>query len=228
MGSVIVKAGCTFYGYKDHGYSGDLMKYEGPNVFPDGCTGGKCPPISGNAANGFCSVKCRCKQDPIICTPEDGWATIIQCDNTQSSTELLCSYTKTIGTTWSQSAQESMSIDTTIDYAMHAGFFDMFSEDLGISVSTGYDWTHVSSEAQSETETFKVESNVPPYTLLKIQGAEGNCRESGGDNNNVKTELFKSITVDPEGNVLSEIVQKFDPVKERALLVDDTKKSNEE
>merc|ERR1712136_306247 len=143
---------------------------------------------------------------------------IIQCDNTQSSTELLCSYAKTIGTTWSQSSQESMHWDTTIEYAMHAGFFNMFSEDLGISVTTGYDWTHVSSQAQSETESFTVESTVPPYTMLTIQGAEGNCRESGGDNNNVKTELFKSITVDTEGNVLSEKIDKFDPLKEGAQL----------
>merc|ERR1712126_261604 len=130
--------------------------------------------------------------------------------------DLSCSYEKTIGTTWSSSAQESMSIDSTIEYAMHAGFFDMFSEDLGISVSTGYDWTHTSSQAQSETETFKVEAKVPPYTLLQIQGAEGDC---GG--NNVKTELFKTITLDSDGNILSEIIEKFDPLKEGAELVND-------
>jgi len=222
-GSIIVKAGCTLYGYSEHNYNGDLIKYYGPATFPDGCTGGKCPPVDGTHAHGFYSAQCRCDQDPIICQPEDSWATIIQCDNTQSSVDLSCSYTKTIGTTWSSSAQESMSIDATIEYAMHAGFFDMFSEDLGISVSTGYDWTHTSSEAQSETETFQVEATVPPYTLLQIQGAEGNC----GDNN-VKTELFKSITMDGEGNVLSEKVEVFDPVKEGAELVNETKETNEE
>lgn len=223
-GSIIVKAGCTLYGYSDRNYNGDLIKYYGPATFPDGCTGGKCPPVTnGDIADGFYSIQCRCDQDPIICQPEDSWATIIQCDNTQSSVDLSCSYEKTIGTTWSSSAQESMSIDATIESAMHAGFFDMFSEDLGISVSTGYDWTHTSSQAQSETETFKVEATAPPYTLLQIQGAEGNC----GDNN-VKTELFKSITMDGKGNVLSEKVEVFDPVKEGAELVNETKKTNEE
>ena len=45
---------------------------------------------------------------------------------------------------------------------MHASFFDMFGADIGISETTGYDWTHVSTEAQSETNTFKVEATVPP------------------------------------------------------------------
>jgi len=223
-GSIIVKAGCTLYGYSEYNYNGDLIKYNGPATFPDGCTGGKCPPVTPSTGTyGFHSIQCRCDQDPIICQPEDSWATIIQCDNTQSSVDLSCSYSKTIGTTWSSSAQESMSIDSTIEYSMHAGFFDMFSEDLGISQTTGYDWTHTSSQAQDETETFKVEATVPPYTLLQIQGAEGNC----GDNN-VKTELFKSITLDGEGNVLSEKVEVFDPVKESAELLDKTKETNEE
>lgn len=225
-GSIIVKAGCTFYGYENNHWSGELIKYYGPATFPDGCTGGNCPPYEDwdpDYVNGFGSYKCRCEQDPIICQPTDDWRVIIQCDNTQSSVETLCSYTKTIGTTWSSSAQESMSIDTTIEYAMHAGFFNMFSEDLSISETTGYDWTHVSSQAQSETETFQVEAKVPPYTLLQIQGAEGDC---GG--NNVKTELFRTITMDRGGSVLSEIVEKFDPQKEGAKLVNDTKELNME
>ena len=57
--------------------------------------------------------------------------------------------------------------------------------------------------------------------MLQIQGAEGNC---GGEN--VKTELFKTITVDPEGNILFEKVEKFDPLIEDVELMDDVKESN--
>ena len=58
-------------------------------------------------------------------------------------------------------------------------------------------------------------------TLLQIQGAEGNC---GGEN--VTTDLFKTITVDPEGNILFEKVEKFDPFIEGVILVDNVKESN--
>ena len=57
--------------------------------------------------------------------------------------------------------------------------------------------------------------------MHQIQGAEGNC---GGEN--VKTELFKTITVDPEGNILFEKVKKFDPFIEGVELVDNVKESN--
>jgi len=205
VGSLMVKAGCTFYGYKDYHYKGSLIKYTGPATFPNGCSGGSCPPDKAedsSIANGFHSFQCRCLQDPIICQPTDEWVTIIQCDNTESSIETTCEYTKTIGTSWSSEAQNSMSIDSSIEYSMSASFFNIFEESIGISVTTGYDWSHTSSQAKSETETFKVAAVVPPYTLLQINGAEGNC----GDNN-VKTELFKTITWDPEGNFISETLE---------------------
>ena len=65
-----------------------------------------------------------------------------------------------IGTTWSSSASESMSIDETIEYAMSESFFGMFSKEIGMSSTTGYDWTHTSSEAKSETEEFNLEATV--------------------------------------------------------------------
>jgi len=220
FGSLIVKAGCTLYGYQDYNYGGHLIKYYGPATFPEACVGNDCPRVRSSdwsLAKGFRSYQCRCAQDPIICQPEDEWVTIMQCDNTQSSVETTCSYTKTIGTTWSAEAQISMSIDITIDEAMSAAFFKFFEEDLGISATTGYDWTATSSQAKSETETFKVESIVPPYTLLQIDGAEGNC---GG--NNVKTELFRTITLDPQGNVLSEKFERLRASNNSAISSDDS------
>ena len=55
-----------------------------------------------------------------------------------------------------------MSIDSSIEYSMTAKFFDMFEESLGISVTTGYDWSKTSSQAKSETESFTVSAQVPP------------------------------------------------------------------
>ena len=51
-------------------------------------------------------------------------------------------------------------IDATIEAAMSAQFFVSFSAELGVSVSTGYDWTQTSSEAKSETQQFKVETSI--------------------------------------------------------------------
>jgi len=223
MESIIVKAGCTLYGYEGHAFTKDLIKFYGPATYPEPCTGGECAhhlgPIFG--LRGFASYRCRCEQDPIICQPTDTWNTIMQCDNTQSSTVAKCTYSKTIGTTWSASTTNSFSIDASIEAAMKASFWRDFEATLSVTGTTGYDWSHMSSESQSEAETFQVSVNVPPYTLLQIQGAEGNC---GGEN--VKTELFKTITVDQEGNEISVKVEKFDPLTGVVELLDDVKESN--
>merc|ERR1719270_2164578 len=133
FGGLIVKAGCTLYGYSDHGYTGDRIEYNGPATFPDACTGSHCPPWTNGEAWGFPSFKCRCQQDPIICQPSDHYVTIMQCDNSNNDVEAKCTYTKTIGTTWTTEASQSMSIDTTIEGAMSVSFFSFFSLDLGYS-----------------------------------------------------------------------------------------------
>jgi len=204
IGGLIVKAGCTLYGYSEHGYEGNRIEYNGPATFPTGCTGSRCPPWTNAEKWGFPSLKCRCQQDPIICQPSDHYVTIMQCDNMNNDVETKCSYTKTIGTTWTTEASNSMSIDATIEYSMSSSFFGFFSEELGLSVSTGYDWTQTSSQAKSETQEFKVEAVVHPNSILIIEGAEGNC---GG--NNVKTELFRFTSTDGNGNIISQKLEYF-------------------
>jgi len=199
IGGLIVKAGCTLYGYSEPGFDGDLIQYDGPATFPNGCTGNSCPPVKNSINWGFSSFKCRCRQEPIICQPSDHYVTIMQCDNMDNDVEVTCSYTKTIGTTWTNDVTNSMSIDVTIKNAMSASFFEFFEAELGISGTTGYDWTHTSSEAKSDTEEFKVETVVYPNSILIIEGAEGEC---GG--NNVKTELFRFTSTDRDGNIISQ------------------------
>jgi len=206
MGSIIVKAGCVLYGWNGCGYAGTLRQYQGPGVYPYGCPDPSntdtCPwEISGGGpwAWGQVSFKCRCEQDPITCVPTDEWERIMQCDNSDGSTATTCKYKKTIGTTYSTEVKNSMSIDLSIADALEASYFTLFSETLSISASTGYDWTHTSSEAKSEEHSYEVDTEVPPGTVVMIDGAIGRC---GGSTS--KTELFKISSYDQEGVLIAE------------------------
>jgi len=205
MGSIIVKAGCVLYGWNQPGYTGTLRQYPGPNVYANGCPDpyntDTCPWENGDGVHGWghASVKCRCEQDPITCVPEDGWERIMQCDNSDGSTITTCKYKKTIGTTYSTEVQNSMSIDLSIADSLEASYFTLFSETLSISASTGYDWTHTSSEAKSEEHSYEVDTEVPPGTVVMIDGAIGRC---GGSTS--KTELFKISSYDQEGILMAE------------------------
>merc|ERR1712038_272064 len=126
----------------------------------------------------------------------------MECDNSKNDIEEKCTYSKTIGTTWTSKALNSMSIDAIVEASMSASFFESFSAELGISASTGYDWTQVSSQAKGETEEFVVEAVVNPNSILIIDGVEGNC---GG--NNVKTELFRFTSTDGAGNIISQTLE---------------------
>jgi len=222
FGSIIVKSGCTLYGYEDHNYQGKLLKYTGPGVYPLGCTQEPkkpldphrfCPPIRpkwqdrNKYANGFHSYQCRCNQQPIVCSPTDGWKRVISCDNTNSSVPTTCSYTKTIGTTWTKETTNSFHIDASIEMAMKRSFFGIMAN-MKVSVSTGYNWSQMSSESQNDAQEFKVQVEVPPRTILYIDNAEGDC---GGEKMN--TEMFKTIAVDPEGNVVSRKIERFNPLQ---------------
>lgn len=219
VSSLIVKAGCTFYGWEHHGYTGKLLKYYGPGVYPDGCVSlydeDTCTTVGG-----FPSYKCRCQQDPITCVPADGWERIMQCDNSVGSTSTTCKYKKTIGTTYSAEVQESMSIDTAIEDSMTVSFFGMFSDTLSISVATGYDWTTTSSAAKSEEQSYEVDTDVPPGTVVMIDGAIGYC---GGST--VKTELFKISTYDQDGQLLSTKFEGQQYHKNVATIVDQNSKN---
>ena len=41
------------------------------------------------------SWKCRCLQEPVDCSPEDGWEAVLVCDNTLGLTPATCSYSLT-------------------------------------------------------------------------------------------------------------------------------------
>ena len=77
------------------------------------------------------------------------------CDNQDGLVEVGCRYLKTVGTTFSETISESMSISEDVSYEMEMGFFEFFSETIGMSITTGYDWSHSSTMVKTEEETFE-------------------------------------------------------------------------
>ena len=133
------------------------------------------------------SLKCRCIQEPINCEPDDGYdvsrklrcrnlviylgviqlkrifitQVVLVCDNLLGLAAAKCTYSHTVGTAFSESASESMSVSESVKVAIHAGLFNIFSEDLEISATTGYDWTHTTDATKSEQTTIIVEAEAP-------------------------------------------------------------------
>ena len=162
MGSILVKAGCTLTLYIDH-YSGEHQEIRGPitiasnnwgrqEIHRDGC------------GRGPRSFHCRCDQKPITCTPHDSFSKVLSCDNTDSKVPTTCYYEKKIGSSYTQTVEQSMQIDMTIEYELKSEFFGLFEEKLGISVTTGYNWKEINEETKSNEETFKVPGD-PTMTL---------------------------------------------------------------
>jgi len=201
MGSIMIKAGCTLYMYYDYAYGGQLEKLEGPYNIYDNHWG---TPDRGNCAPGPGSYKCRCIQQPVSCTPEDGWEVALYCDNTMGSVSTYCSYCKTIGTSYSSSLSASMSIDQTIEEELSAQFFDLFGSSIGISVTTGYNWEHVSSETQDVAVGISVDAEAPAGMVLTIEQAVGHC-----DGSSAKTEMFRTSTYSKDGTLVSRKVERL-------------------
>ncbi len=167
MGSMIIMAGCTFYGFEGPGYGEHMHEHVGPQTL------GYVPEIDsdddqtvcGGDVNGFDSYKCRCSQKMIDCDPSDSYANVMTCEN-YSSSSITCSYTESIGTSYTYEASESMSVSVAVEETIQAGLADIFSVSLGISASTNHDWT-VSQAATFETAVQRtVEVPVPGNTIV--------------------------------------------------------------
>jgi len=135
-----------------------------------------------------------CKQQYPDCQPEDSWKTVASFDNTQSDLPSTFTYKYTIGTSWSSQITESMSVDATISSEVKAGFFDIFEASIGMSVTTGYDWSETSSEAKSEIREFTDSTEVPGGRMIQIQQTKGHC---GGSE--VNTEMFRNVATLKDG-----------------------------
>jgi len=198
FGSIFVHAGCTFNGFCEIDYEGHYQVYEGPlfvsKVPMDTFCGWFTDDEAGKVPCAH-SFTVDCKQHYPDCAPSDQWKTVASFDNTNSDLASTFTYKYVIGTSWSTQMSEGMSIDATISEEMSVAFFEIFEAKIGFSVTTGYNWNEVSTEAKSETREFWVQTDVPAGKLLEIQQAKGTC---GGSE--VNTEMFRSLTPYSEGN----------------------------
>ncbi len=93
-----------------------------------------------------------------------------------------------------------MSVDVTVSASMKASFWGIFEASLGVSATTGYDWTHATDVTMSEQVTVEVKASVRPGFILQIKQAVGEC---GGSQ--AKTELFKIVHIDGKtGSIVRE------------------------
>ena len=90
----------------------------------------------------------------------------MKCDATQSPQEVRCQYTKTIGTNWEDEVKKQFDISARVSAEIQGHFFKLFSAGIGVSVNTGYDWTHISIETMSEEVS--VEVNMTLQSLRQL------------------------------------------------------------
>ena len=96
-----------------------------------------------------------------------------------------------MGTSWSEEMASGGDISITVQETMQvpliililsfylspplshqAGFWSIFSADLGVSASTGYNWHSVSSSAAQEQETTTISIKVPPQSHHSIHACK--------------------------------------------------------
>jgi len=195
IGSYLVKPGCQVTWWKSENFhSDDWGEIPGLVLNPENASGKDDMDWCWDW--GWGSYKCRCQMTMPDCTPTDFYDTILECDNVYGTEDLVCSYQKSIGTVYSESTSESMGIDQTISVAITAGLFDLFEVELGVSVTTSYDWTQTSELTMSEVETITVEAVAPAGSKLILEQAVGQC----GDEQ-PRTELIRSSNVYKNGTV---------------------------
>lgn len=202
FGSILVKPGCQFYVFHDHNYGGGYDIYEGPAIISK--VPGGHDTVEEGCANGHPSFQCRCGMKPVTCTPKDEWQVVLRCDATNAVETVNCNYIKKVGVVYSEEMSESMSVSTTISYKLTASLFDLFSETLGISVTTGFDWGFASTVTKSVTEQFEVLADAPAGLLLTIEQALGKCGDT-----EVWTEMFRIRHTNAKGEIVHEFLEKL-------------------
>jgi len=199
MGTIIVKPGCKLSMWKDFAYQGegnDFKEILGPKQEYKNTFGAENADDSGPTP---LSYICRCMQQMPDCVAEDKWDPILYCNNVLGTTDTTCSYSQAIGNNIGETFTNDIGIDIGVNYAVEAGFWEIFSESLGISADTTYDWSHMSSSSQSKTTTITVSAVAPAGLELVMEQAVGTCGPSS-----VRTEMFKTSHRDPNGKVVFE------------------------
>jgi len=128
----------------------------------------------------------------------------MMCDQTDAVADTTCGYKRTVGTKFSEEFTNGMHIDTSVAAEMQLQFWLLFEDKLGVSVNTGYDWKHTSSEVKGDQITREVVAPAPAGMVLVIEQINGHCGQSG-----VKTECFKISHLNSTGQVVLEKSGRF-------------------
>ena len=102
------------------------------------------------------------------------------------------------------------------DISKQEKFFGIFESTLSVSVTTGYDWSFVSSETTSEEHSVQIQASAPSGYVLRIEQAVGHC-----DGNSAKTELFRISHLDRFGQVVKQTKQRMFSNGTTVLVDDD-------
>lgn len=182
MGSILIRPGCSLYIYLEVNYKGQSWVAT-ENIF-NNKWGYK--PNAANMPYGPKSLMCSCEQEPISCTPTDGWETVVYCDNKEGKGTARCTYSVSIGTTYSESATNSMKISDSVAMSIQEGLSEIFKADESETLTLGFDWSKTSTLSSEKTSKIDVTEDVDPGKILLIEQAVGRC---GG--NKISTNLFK-------------------------------------
>ena len=100
---------------------------KGPNFNFDNTWGHR--PDDDSLGHGPSSLKCRCVQTPPNCDPEDGFDVVLVCDNTRGMVDVSCTYSHTVGTSYSEEMEEGFSASASVESHMQSDFFGLFRFD---------------------------------------------------------------------------------------------------
>jgi len=181
MGSYWVMPGCTLYLFQNGDWTGNRGAFTAGlnplNTFrnSDSCWGPG-------------ALKCSCDSSPFNCIPEDGWETVFSYDNSQSSVTVSMQYEKSIGTTHSETVTNSISQSITVEAEISAAFEGIFSASLGVSSTTGFDWSNAFTGTFAQTTSFTEQITIRPGKKVVIQQVVGSCGFS-----KVRTTLFRAL-----------------------------------
>jgi len=179
VGSAFVMPSCSLYLFKNSNHENYMREVEGQEKGLDLT---------------IKSLKCRCKQKPVSCTPEDHYEVLVDCDNTHGDLNMTChEYSYSIGTEFGEeiSGFDVSDGDQIVRDELESQLWGLFSNNSVWTSSTTYDWSQISVEAMSEKTDVMVRAEpakfVPPGSWLKVEQVIGKC---GGTV--VKTEMLRS------------------------------------
>jgi len=129
------------------------------------------------------NVKCCDVPDPgQECIPSDVWDLLIECDNIEAVTPTTCSYERKVGISHSNTESEShyqlTEIYQDIGFSLSAAPSVLsinFQYNLGMSETTGHNWTTTNTEIWSVETTTSVSFDVPPGVKTQLFQTVGKC-----------------------------------------------------